>query len=277
MKKANATGAISKSGRLSLMLKGKIIALRGSINQLLNMVLPKIPPVARAIAFRRTATIVATTSGRDVPSANTDSPISVSGMPSSRAKFCPPATTCSAPASIRAKPPMASSTPCRRLGKASGNFSFFFFCSPASFMAAYAYIANGISNIPPSVEGISARRENSARLMRASPAAIECSLDGCRASCCLVICDNRTISPPMSHTFAMLLPRIFPIAKPSLPANAACRDRNSSGAEVPNPTIATPAKAGDHPNRLAMLRLPCTVASPPNTSMISPKASIAIE
>ena len=85
------------------------------------------------------------------------------------------------------------------------------------------------------------------------------------------------IIPPISHTLAMLLPRIFPIANPSLPAHAACTDRNNSGAEVPKPTIATPANAGDHPNRFAIFRLPCTVASPPNTSMTRPKISIAVE
>ena len=120
------------------MLKGKTIALSGSINQLLKIVLPKIPPVASAITLRRTATMVATTSGSDVPRAKTDSPISVSGMPNNRAKLCPPATTCSAPASISANPPTASNNPCRRLGKASGNFSCFFFCALASFMAKYA-------------------------------------------------------------------------------------------------------------------------------------------
>ncbi len=138
MKSANAIGAISKSGRLSFTLRGKMMVLIGSINQLLKMVLPKIPPVASATALCRTATMVATTSGKDVPSANTDKPISVSGMPSSRASACPPATTCSAPASIKAKPPIARSNPCRRLGKPSGSFSFFFFCAFASFMAAYA-------------------------------------------------------------------------------------------------------------------------------------------
>ncbi len=83
--------------------------------------------------------------------------------------------------------------------------------------------------------------------------------------------------PPISHTFAILLPRIFPMAKPLLPAHAACVDRNSSGAEVPKPTIATPAKAGDQFSRLAMCRLPCTVASPPTTRISKPKASIAVD
>ena len=47
-------------------------------------------------------------------------------------------------------------------------------------------------------------------------------------------------APSTRSTLAMFDPTTLPIAIPETPSKAACRETNSSGAEVPNATIVSP-------------------------------------
>ena len=134
-------------------------------------------------------------------------------------------------------------------------------------------MAKGMKRVAPHVEGMLPSGAKAARVRSAPPAAMGWRGEGCFACCFLLWWEKRTINPPMSQTLAMLLPRIFPEASPPLPFHAACRERKSSGAEVPNPTMAIPARAGERRSFLARVRLPFMVASPPTTRMRIPSRS----
>ena len=134
-------------------------------------------------------------------------------------------------------------------------------------------MAKGMRRDAPQIEGMVPRGAKAERLSSAIPAAAACRMEGCFACCFGVRWERRTMSPPMSQTFAILLPMIFPEASPPLPFRAAWIERKSSGAEVPKPTMATPARAGERRSILARARLPCMVASPPMTRMRSPMRS----
>ena len=76
--------------------------------------------------------------------------------------------------------------------------------------------------------------------------------------------------PRIRKTLAILLPRIFPMAKSVLPLALAIIFTNSSGADVPKATMVKPMTRSDTFNRLAMDEAPSTKKYAPLIRNIKP-------